>query len=94
MSRGHRFADVVDGYPVGLVINLHRAGRENRRHEALELAVGVSLGIRDALSKDGKLLQAWLGAEKQTAPRPPGKTDLERFMKKLPVVRQKRRGKD
>jgi len=37
-----------------------KALRLNRRREVLDQAVVVSLGIRDALGMDGKLIQGWL----------------------------------
>lgn len=66
MSRGHRYQDLVDGYPVGLILILSRAARLNRRRKVLDQAVAVSLGIRDALGTDGKLIQGWFAAGEES----------------------------
>jgi hypothetical protein len=70
VSRGHRYQDLVDGYPVGLILNFSRAARLNRREKVLDQAAAVSLGIRDALNPDGKLLRVWLAAGEDAAARP------------------------
>ena len=82
----------MDGYPVGLVLNLHRAARFNRRLAALDLATGVSLGIRDALSKDGPLVKAWLknANEAEPAATQPKSDKLPPWLQGLPVVVKKR----
>lgn len=82
----------MDGYPVGLVLNLARVARANRRRLAVELAVGVSLGIRDALGTEGRLLQAWLAEDAATAARAPGGDNpLKPWIQGLPVVTRRRR---
>lgn len=99
VSRGHRYQDVVDGYPVGLVLNFHRAARLNRRLLVADLAVGVSLGIRDAFAKEGKLVQTWAqeieasgagvpagGPLKNAAANP-----LSPWTNHLPIVKRKKR---
>lgn len=93
MSRGHRERDIIDGYPVGYVMNLAKAAKMNRRQAALDLAIGVSLGIRDAFSEKGLLVQAWFkdgqdGREKSLASRP---DPAQPFFGGLPVVTKKRR---
>ena len=93
VSRGHRYRDLVDGYPVGLVLNLHRAARLNRRMLVTDLAVGVSLGIRDALSKEGKLVPDWVKTleELHPAPQPaPAGGAPAPWLQNLPVVKKKK----
>lgn len=98
VSRGHRYQDVVDGYPVGLVQNFHRAAQSNRRQLVADLAVGVSLGIRDAFAKEGTLVKNWLKGpeEAPSAPRAaagvPAPTPPAPWLQTLPVVKRKRHG--
>lgn len=66
MSRGHRYQDLVDGYPVGLILNFSRAARLNRRRQVMDQAVAVSLGIRDAINPAGKLIPVWLAAGEES----------------------------
>lgn len=93
MSRGHQFEAIVDGYPVALVLNLHKAMQENKRQAVLARAIGVSLGIRDALSEKGPLVKAWLQNEKAAAGKPPAERQepLPPFLAGLPVVKKARR---
>ena len=89
---------MVDGYPVGLVLNFHRAARLNRRLLVVDLAVGVSLGIRDALGTDGKLLPVWLAAGKEseaaTAPARRLKPETLSWFQQQPKTKSSVKGKD
>jgi hypothetical protein len=94
VSRGHPFQEVVHGYPVGLVLNLHKAIQANRRQQAVELAVGVSLGIRDAFNKEGSLVKLWL-QDQPDSPQPAAAkaapaSPVEQFFGRLPVVVKER----
>ena len=96
VSRGHRYHDLVDVYPVALVINFHRAARLNRRILVADMAVGVSLGIRDAFAKEGKLVHNWISAlnepRSDSEPAAPPRDTLPLWTKHLPVIRRKRHG--
>lgn len=46
---GHRWEDLIDVYSVGLVQNLHRAGREQDRIEHIQLVTGFSMAVTDAI---------------------------------------------
>jgi hypothetical protein len=98
VSRGHRYQDVIDLYPVGLVLNFHRAARLNRRMLVVDLAIGVSLGIRDALAKEGKLVQNWVAGLEEPAPpggqaaEPPASSPIVPWLNHLPVITRKRNG--
>jgi hypothetical protein len=50
---------LVDGYPAVLVWQFIEAANLNRRREAMERAVAVSLGISDAFAK-AELAGKWL----------------------------------
>jgi len=76
----------VDGYPVGQVLNFSRAAKINREKRVMEMAVGVSLGIRDAWSSEGSLVKTWLGGlEKTAAPKPLITPRAAQFLAGLPV---------
>jgi hypothetical protein len=81
---------------VVLVLNFHRAARLNRRMLVADLAVGVSLGIRDAFVKEGKLVQAWGTELQEIQPAPPAagadpaSPPLAPWLNHLPVVKRKR----
>jgi hypothetical protein len=97
ISRGHRLKDLKDGYTIGQVQLFCKALRLNRRREILDQAVAVSLGIRDALGKDGKLVQNWLQDLKEQ--NPPSTTspaaaakNLAPWLNRLPVMEKKRHG--
>jgi hypothetical protein len=90
VSRGHRFVEVMDGYPVGLVLNLSRAAELNRRQAAYELAVGVSLGIRDAFSKEGFLVKSWLAPSADGTKPVRENLGMKKLLARLPVVRRTR----
>ena len=95
VSRGHHYADVVNGYPLALVLNFQEAARLNRRQAALELGLGVSLGIRDAFAKEGTLVSSWLKqAEEEPEAAPPSSpaAPLNTFLQGLPVTVRKKRG--
>jgi hypothetical protein len=68
-----------------------KALRLNRRREVLDQAVAVSLGIRDALGKDGKLIQGWLAAgdEPEAAKTPARRLNSETmaWFRQQPVAR-------
>ncbi|MDD5640146.1 MAG: hypothetical protein PHX53_00750 [Syntrophales bacterium] len=79
ISRGHSLNDLLDGYPVELVKNLHRAARENKRRTLVEATLGFSVAVCNALdlalaSGKGRVLEAWLKgmeeAEKNESSRP------------------------
>ena len=91
VSRGHRFQDLVDGYPVALLLNFSRAARANRRKSALDLAVGVSLGIHDALGK-GDLAKAWLDSkdEDRVGRSPLVTPRAAQFLASMPVLKGKK----
>lgn len=46
---GHRWEDLMDGYSIGLVQNLYKAGRDQDRTEHIEFVTGVSIGVTDAI---------------------------------------------
>ncbi|MDD2900823.1 MAG: hypothetical protein PHU44_00140 [Syntrophales bacterium] len=65
ISRGHSLNDLLDGYPVELLKNLHRAARENRRRTLVEATLGFSIAVVNALdlalaSGRGRVLETWL----------------------------------
>jgi hypothetical protein len=66
VARGHRYQDVVDGYPVTLVWQFLEAAQLNRERQVLEGAVAISLGISDAFAK-GELLKTWLEQRREAA---------------------------
>lgn len=78
---------------MALVLNFHRAARINRRLQVFDLAVGVSLGIRDAFAKEGKLVQGWAKDLEELNPAPAsGAADpLASWTKHLPVVKKRRK---
>lgn len=96
MSRGHREHEVLDGYSVAKVLNYSRAARLNRRLLATDLAVGVSLGIRDAFATEGKLVQTWAQDIEDNQAGQAGQAEevanpLSPWTKHLPVVKVKRK---
>lgn len=81
----------MDGYPVALLLNFSRAARANRRKLALEMAVGVSLGIQDALGK-GEAARAWLDSKDEDQA---GRTTLvtpraAQFLASMPILKGKK----
>lgn len=49
VSRGHRLHDLVNVYPLRLVIHLHQASVLNRKVEMVTLANAVSVGVSNSL---------------------------------------------
>jgi hypothetical protein len=97
ISRGHRLEDLKDGYSIGQVQLFCRALRFNRQREVLDQAVAVSLGIRDALGKEGKLVKNWFQDLEEQNPPPAGvpaapNNPLAHWLNRLPVVEKKRHG--
>jgi len=67
ISRGHSLNELLDGYPVGLLKNLHRAARENKRRTMIEATLGFSVAVCNALDLalaggKGRVLETWLKA--------------------------------
>jgi hypothetical protein len=76
ISQGHRPEDLKDGYTIGQLHLYTRALALNRQQEVWRQAVAISLGIRDALGSEGKLVTLWLEGLAHDAPKeakPPAK---------------------
>jgi len=75
-SRGHDWNDLLDGYSVGLVQNLCRAGRENTRRQLIEHTVGLSVAVSNAIDLafggKGKTMELYIEALNKTDIEQPG----------------------
>ena len=65
ISRGHSLNDLLDGYPVDLLRNMHLAAQENRRRTVTEATLGFSVAVCHALDLafsggKGKVLETWM----------------------------------
>jgi hypothetical protein len=67
IKRGHTWENLIDGYPVSLVKNLFKAGRENDNLLHLELVTGMSIAVTNAIDLTfnkgkGKVLDGYIKA--------------------------------
>ncbi len=49
VNRGHRFHDLINSYPLRLVLSLHKAVRQNRSLEMVAMANAISAGVSNSL---------------------------------------------
>jgi hypothetical protein len=90
ISRGHRFSELKERYTLPQIRLFGEAAELNRRRWVFDQAAAVSLGIRDALGKDGKLLTLWLeqgesGSETPEPESPKLNPEVLAWLTRLPV---------